>query len=563
MRVSDNKELIFKAAVLIALLLVGSLNALEIVSADAEIDRSLWGEIRRIAPSSDEAKTIERIRNLMIDRGYWGGGISKKGDTLNVSSGVIYRIGRLSLQTVMSNGDLETKNYNSYRGIVASRINLNQIRSGIVSDYQNRGNYFASLHTTSASINDSMVDFDFKLVAGPEVLIDRIRFKGLSKTSPRFAARLSGLESGQLLLKKRLTQAIEKIEAGRYLRNDSLPELMPNENYDAVSVLFFISELKTNRLELAGGYIPGRGGDDGELVGRLDFKSKNLFGSGRTLELILDRKDRLSSRVEFLFRQPFFVPDHLEAELSLTQIDYDSSYHMFNINGGLGLYIGHQTLLSGQISWTRTEPQRGSQVPSRTLAGRLKYRTSNFDYIANPAGGGKRKIDIELSYIRRTAYPDSVSSALIDNESMLKLGADNYFSLWGSFVLRLNLRSQILFTSRDLIDYSEQFKLGGYNSLRGYRQEQFSGRRIVLGQGELRWRPSYQLAIYLFGDAGYVYRRKQTDNNLVRAEEITRFGQGLGLFVGSDRARMVLEIGWGYRDRIGEGKLHLGLVTLF
>jgi hypothetical protein len=47
------------------------------------------------------------------------------------------------------------------------------------------------------------------------------------------------------------------------------------------------------------------------------------------------------------------------------------------------------------------------------------------------------------------------------------------------------------------------------------------------------------------------------------AQELVRNGSGVGLYVGSGGARMTLEIGWGRDDRVGDGKLHVGLVTLF
>jgi len=168
-----------------------------------------------------------------------------------------------------------------------------------------------------------------------------------------------------------------------------------------------------------------------------------------------------------------------------------------------------------------------------------------------------------VSYIRRTAYPDTSAVPLVDDESMFEIGTDNYFHPGGAIVLRLNLETKVLITSRNLIDYSEQFKMGGYGSLRGYRQDQFAGRRIFLGQSEFRLRPSRHTAVYAFGDLGYVYNRKEILPGMVATEEITRLGSGLGCFVGGPSARITLEIGWGRHDTFDEGKIHFGLVTLF
>jgi hemolysin activation/secretion protein len=114
-----------------------------------------------------------------------------------------------------------------------------------------------------------------------------------------------------------------------------------------------------------------------------------------------------------------------------------------------------------------------------------------------------------------------------------------------------------------LIDFSEQFKLGGFGSLRGYRQDQFAGRRTLLGQLEIRWRQSSKFAFYVFGDLGVIYLKKESIEKKVDSETLTQIGSGFGIFIGSKTATLTLELGWGEEDSLGDGKIHMGLVTMF
>jgi len=276
---------------------------------------------------------------------------------------------------------------------------------------------------------------------------------------------------------------------------------------------------------------------------------------------MFDRKDRASSRVDFRFVQPFFVPDHLELDLHFHQVDYDSTYHLFTVEGSLALITRGHTRIGAGLSWTKTEPQRLSQPPSRILSGSVNFERQNLDYVPNPSTG--RFLKAGFSYLRRTSWPDTVASAVINNESMFEIAADNYLPVGRGIIFRINLESKVRVTSRELIDYSEQFKFGGYGSLRGYRQDQFAGRRIFLGQSEIRFRPSRKTAVYIFTDVGYIYSRKEIVPGEIRAEELARVGSGFGFYLGNPTARVTLEIGWGYHDRADEGKVHFGLVTMF
>jgi len=421
------------------------------------------------APEKKTAGTIERLAMndrldsigvVLTDQGYLDNQVSSKADTVVVEPGQRYYLGDIDMTFVGQDGLARKEINGAYHDFVAGREQFDEIRTDLLAPYLEEGHYFASINTDRVIMDNGEVRPSFKLVTGPIVSIQRIRFKGLNKSRPEFVRMLSGLRDGEPFVMDRLRDAISRIESGDYLQNDSLPQIAPNENYDGVEILFYLTELKSNRLELGGGYLPGRGADKGEFVGRLLFDSKNLFGSGRRINLAYNRKDRASSKVDFRFVQPFFIPDQLEAAFHLQQIDYDSSYYSFTIDGGLSLITRGNTRIGTEVSWTRTEPQRSSQPPSRRLAGTLQYEIRKLDYAPNPLSG--HHLLAGVSYIRRTAYPDTSAVPLVDDESMFEIGSDNYFHPGGAIVLRLNLETKVLITSRNLIDYSEQFKLGGY-----------------------------------------------------------------------------------------------------
>jgi outer membrane protein assembly factor BamA len=337
--------------------------------------------------------------------------------------------------------------------------------------------------------------------------------------------------------------------------------VVPNEAYDAVDVVIPLRDLKANTLELGGGYLPRQGSRPGEVVGRFDFRSLNLFGTGRRLQASFDRKDRASSRMVFGFGQPLFIPDYLEASVRLEQVDYDSSYESFSAEGMLTTISDGNTWATAGVGWTRTEPQRSSQQSSRTLSGLLRLGQRSLDLAANPSRG--HAVEIGAAYLRRSSHPDTSATDIVNNETTFDLSAENYLAVYRGWVWRFHGQTRMRLTSRDLIDYSEMFKLGGFGSLRGYRQDQFAGRRVVLVQNELRWRPSPDLALYLFGDWGYVYDKREISPGVVAGYDLNRWGKGVGVYVGSESARLTMEFGWGEGDHLGQGKLHLGLTTVF
>jgi len=521
------------------------------------VDKRLAANVKQLA---HDGKTAE-IAVILAKEGYLNGNVSVSGDTIYIDPGPSFQLGMIDLTVIDSAGESTGKKISDYRHWQATEADFGRIRNDLLRAYQEQGYFFASVNTDRVEIQGELVMPVLRLITGPLVTIQRVRFKGLTRSRPEYVAGLSGLRPGYPLVRERLHDAIAKIESEGYLRVDSLSELAPSENYREAEVLFNLTESKSTSFELGGGYLPGQGLRKGEFIGHVNLESKNLFGTGRKFAVLFDRKDGASSHTEFRFVQPLFIPDHLEASVHVRQIDYDSSYNLFSAEGSVTVVTRGNTRLTGGVSWAKTEPQRSSQPPSRTVAGTLGYEATAFDDAANPSRG--RRMKIGAAYLRRTSRPDTSATTTSKDESTYELAVESYLHLGGPLVIRANVESKIRITSRDLIDYSEEFKLGGLGSLRGYRQDEFAGRRTVLGQAELRFRPSPALAAYLFGDVGYIYGKRLTAPGIVLAEETTRVGSGIGLFVGSPSARVTLELGWGRHDRIDDGKIHLGLVTLF
>lgn len=532
-----------------------------IISRNVDLGSGIISDIRKASEKQIVDSLLDKLSLMLIASGYYNVNHTSVNDTLVLDFGHLYHIGKINLKIVDEKGEINERGISRFEGIVASQINFEKIKAELIKPYQGQGYYFASLNTEKISMVDGTINLFLKLVSGPLVRIELVRFKGLSRMNPRFVEKLSGLNKKDLLITENLEAAADRIETSGYLKNDSLPRLSANKNYDGVEIMFYLSEERSNRLELGGGYLPARAEAEGEFIGHIDFRSASLFGNGRRIELLLDRKDRASSHIEMRFGQPLFIPQHLELNLHFKQIDYDSSYYLFTADVGLTLFTGKKSSLTSRLEWTRIEPQRLSQPPSRSIAGTFGYKTNSLDYESNPAYG--QSISAGFAYIRRVSRPDTLVTGVIDNETVFEVGVDNYITFLKHFVFRTNLENRIRITGRELIDFSEKFKLGGFGSLRGYRHDQFAGRRTLLGQLEIRWRQSSKFAFYVFGDLGVIYLKKESIEKMVDSETLTRIGSGFGLFIGSKTATLTLELGWGEEDGLGDGKIHMGLVTMF
>jgi outer membrane protein assembly factor BamA len=106
----------------------------------------------------------------------------------------------------------------------------------------------------------------------------------------------------------------------------------------------------------------------------------------------------------------------------------------------------------------------------------------------------------------------------------------------------------------------ELFKMGGYGSLRGYHEDEFSSFRLAWTNYELRYRLGTDSRAYIFFDQGFLAKDKKRVKSDI-------FGVGTGIKVKTRLGILGLEYGLGYRDksfsRLGLGMIHAGLDVAF
>lgn len=509
----------------------------------------------------DKTDTPDAVIGRLQQASYYDAMAEIVDDTMIVTPGAQYVFGDISVNVVRQDGRVIKRSESGWNGVTATAAEIEAAKISLLRKYQDAGHYFSSIQTESVRLESGRIDFQFRIIVGPAVHIERVRFRGLKKSRPDFMTSLTGLHKGMPLTSDVLRTAVKRLRAQDYLRVDSTPRITPDQTYENAELLFFVEEGPRNIIELGGGYVPAQAGQDGQFIGKIDYRIRNLFGSGRRINFLYDKRNRRFSTLNFTYSQPVFIPQYLELIASVNQTDYDSLYHSFSAAAGFDLLSGDNTRFSSRFSWTKTEPEFTSQDATRLIRGSFGFMISSFADTFNPASG--TLISGDIAYLRRIAWPDSLSVAIINNESAFNLQFMSVIGIYRQLQFGFHADARVLLTSRDIVPYSEQFKLGGYGSLRGYRQDQFAGRRVAFIQHELLYRPSERAAVYVFGDAGYVYSRKRRPDETLATDDLIRFGSGAGLRFGSRTARLTFEIGWGRGDTAGDGKVHVGLQTAF
>jgi hypothetical protein len=171
-------------------------------------------------------------------------------------------------------------------------------------------------------------------------------------------------------------------------------------------------------------------------------------------------------------------------------------------------------------------------------------------------------INTRFTLARKKSYFREDGGAESLNQYILEFEGDGSVGLMESLALYLGLAYRGLESGEELIPLSEQFYIGGARTLRGYRENQFHGRRVATARSELRVGSSAQENLYLFIDTGYVLQETPVLDGIV-TQELFKTGYGFGLRTSSQIGVIGLSFGIGEEVSLGQAKVHILLEQQF
>jgi outer membrane protein insertion porin family len=414
---------------------------------------------------------------------------------------------------------------------------------------------------------EDKISFSLRVNEGPRVRIKAVRLDGLKTTKERMILRELGKEIYGYFSQNHLDRSIRRIEKLSYIKEIKETELLSGENPEEGILRIALEERRNNVFSGVIGYVPSSGSQKGSLVGSMNLVFDNMFGTGRRMEWNWYRKDPYSSRFDFQYRESWIFGLPPALELKTGQTDYDSTY--------LQLYFSVRLLFSStrklswglEGGWEKIIPGSAGKIylpDSRKYMGGLVLSLDLRDRSENPCRGIFYQAG--MSYSRKRNYPTPVylpdqSSA---HSANYYLDADNFIPTFKNQVIFAGVHFRGLNTDEKVVPLSDQYKLGGINSLRGYREEEFYGTTVGWLNLEYRFLMEGNSRFFLFSDYGH-FERKALSRNGGDFKKISdgKLGYGLGLRIDTRAGLLGLDYGLGEKDSFSQGKIHFGVMNRF
>ncbi len=490
---------------------------------------------------------------------------------LKISEGEPTYVRKININGADSIDSRIINTFNFQQGHIFNKYDLEESISETLTYLENNGYPFAKIEIASIDFkkdsDEDVVDIYLDIKKERRSAIDKIEVTGNTSTKDYVITRELRIDSGAVYSQEEIADLPNRLNRLRFFEPVDVPQFYFNSKDQGV-LLIKVKEKQTNNFDGIIGYIPPASDKEkGYLTGLVNISLRNLFGTGRAAAIRWQQFDRNSQELELKYLEPWLFGYPFNVNLDLYQRQQDTIYIQRKFDGSLEYLATENISASVSVGTDQIIPTI-NEIPvftvynssSITTGANLKIDTRDDPY--SPTSGllfinsysySRKKINGPLQFIT-----SDLETRI--NLQRFMLDFEGFYELFLRQIVSFGIHGRELRGS--FFENSDLFRLGGTNSLRGYREDQFLGSRILWTNLEYRFLLTRRTFAFLFFDTGYYLREADDERNILKSEDFL-YGYGLGLNLETSLGVLGVSFALGEGDSFSDGKIHFGIVNEF
>ena len=450
---------------------------------------------------------------------------------------------------------------------------LIKLENSILKYAENNGYPFAQVKLDSISYTNKGIEASLKYIPGPRISFDTIQISGNTEVKKKFIVKYIRIDEGELFSQQKMEDAgflLKNIPAIKVKRP---PEATFYNNKSVVKL--YLDHRKNNQFYGIVGILPNEGNDNKVLVtGEVNLQLTNVFNSAKVIKAEWKKLKPLSQFLDISYQHPNLLGTNIDVKLALNLLKEDTTFlnveRLFGFRYNMGRegsvsfiarYKTGRLLSTGQYNLSNPPEYLDTDFWSYGV----NYSRNNLDDLYQPKKGTFMELEVGVGNkkIKKNAgIEESVYDNVLENSLQLKLNGkiEQYHQTGKQAVLAHKFNFGTL--QNENIVLNEAFRIGGYQTLRGFVENEFFATTYLLSNLEYRVFTDEYSYVFLLYDQAFLSR-----NILGSTYEDFPLGVGAGINVLTPAGYLtfIYSVGAAKNQPISfnRSKIHFGLVSIF
>lgn len=403
----------------------------------------------------------------------------------------------------------------------------------LLSHYDADGYPFVEVWVDSIGVDpdSAAVDMSLYVVEGSTRAVESVVVEGLKKTRPDLAVKIAGIEPGVPYRSQLLEDAYLRVVASGVFADVEYPTVRMSADGSGVDAVLHVNEPARSHIFAAAlGYASASGNTDRVLSGTVQLELNNIGGSLKDFGANWANDGAGRNETHIRYRDRLFLGHRIGLGLRLEQVGQDTLYtwQSAGIEGERGLGRVAGTLLGFSLAGygDRNVFSEGDLLRSS----RWRVKTGASAMWGSDRAGKLARLGGDVAFaFKHNSFRDDATGPGDVRQTIYDGNAGVLFPAWRNLHVAVDGRIEWLESDEATVPLSEQFYLGGARTVRGYRENQFHGRRVAYARNELRLGRSARDGFYAFVDAGYVRQDTPQPNGSFLTDGTGLTGYGFGV----------------------------------
>ncbi|MDF3079364.1 MAG: BamA/TamA family outer membrane protein [Sphingobacteriaceae bacterium] len=459
-----------------------------------------------------------------------------------------------------------------YSDVSFSLAQLKKLFSNVLSVYENNGFPFVSIWLDSVQIADENISAKIFSDKKEHFTFDTIVIAGDAAISKSFLQAYLGMQVGLPYSEANLRNAEKRIMELGFATSVKSPEVTFAGG--KATTTLFLAKKNANQFDGFLGFMPNSDNGKLQLTGDLKLNLQNAFKHAEALGLNFKGLPKQSRELNISASLPAILSGSLGVIAHLDLFKQDTSYQNVSLKAGLSyrlnalgsieFFVDRQNKNSlGQEQKNATALPAFADL-STTLFG-FGVKLENLDYSFNPTNGFRLSADVSAG--RKTVIQNSSSNPNLyknidPNPAQYRLQSRADVFIPVGKVSTINIANQTaILIGKNLFD-NELYRLGGFNSLRGFDEQSILGSAYSFVNVEYRYLLEQNSFLFLFATQAYVRR-----DTILNKSQSYPLGLGTGIDFETRAGIVSLSYAVGKQSDTSlimrNGKIHFGIIALF